>query len=112
MSDKNRHNILGMLEAIEKIEKYTKDISNADELFHNQLIFDACLMNFIVIGEMVARLDKSFKESNNKIEWEKIWSFRNIVAHNYFGINADEIWQIIKHRIPELKKELKAIIPK
>ncbi|MGB9596680.1 MAG: DUF86 domain-containing protein [Candidatus Poribacteria bacterium] len=80
MSSKNRHNVLGMLEAIEKIEKYTKDIANADELFNNQLIFDACLMNFIVIGEMTARLDKSFKESNNKIEWEKIWSFSELVS--------------------------------
>jgi uncharacterized protein with HEPN domain len=110
MSSKNRLSILGMLEAIEKIERFTKGISNATELSDDQLIFDGCLMNFIVIGEMVARLDESFKESNNAIEWEKIWSFRNIVAHDYFGINANEVWQIIKYRIPELKEQLKEII--
>jgi uncharacterized protein with HEPN domain len=109
MSDKNRLSIVGMLEAIEKIEKFTKGISDADEFFDDQLIFDGCLMNFIIIGEMVGRLDESFKESNNEIEWEKIWSFRNIVAHNYFGIDANEVWQIIRYKIPILKAQLKEI---
>ena len=110
MSNKNRLSILGMIEAIEKIEKFTKDIFNAAEFSDDQLIFDGCLMNFIVIGEMVSRLDESFKESNSKVEWERIKSFRNIVAHDYFGINANEVWQIIKYRIPELKVQLKDII--
>ena len=109
MSDRNRLAILAMLEAIGKIEEYTKGISNVDEFYAHKVIFDACLMNFIVIGEMVLRLDESFKENNEGIEWSKIKGFRNIVAHNYFGVDAEEVWQIIKGRIPDLKERLEKL---
>jgi len=46
------------------------------------------MMNFIVIGEMVARLTEEFVEQNTHVDWFKIRGFRNIVAHNYFGIDA------------------------
>jgi uncharacterized protein with HEPN domain len=109
MSDRNRFSILAILEAIEKIEEYTKGISNADEFYFHKVIFDACLMNFVVIGEMVLRLDESFKKNNKEIEWDKIKGFRNIVAHDYFGVDAEEVWQIIKQKMPDLKERLKAL---
>ncbi len=56
--------------------------------------FDAVMMNFIVIGEIVGRLSGEFKEKYNQINWKKVLGFRNIVAHNYFGIDA-EVWEII-----------------
>jgi len=109
MSDKNTFAILAMLEAIQKIEQFTKGISNADEFYSNQLVFDACLMNFIVIGEMTLRIDEPLKNSQD-IEWYKIKGFRNIVAHDYLGIDIEEVWQIIKNEIPKLKKQLEKII--
>ena len=110
MSDRNTFAILAMLEAIEKIEEFTKGVPNADEFYSNQLVFDACLMNFIVIGEMVARIDESLKDNHQEIEWYKIKGFRNIAAHDYLGIDVEEVWQIIKSEIPELKAQLKEII--
>lgn len=88
MSDKNTFAILAMLEAIQKIEEFTKGISNADEFYSNQLVFDACLMNFIVIGEMTLRIDDPLKNSTQEIEWYKIKGFRNIVAHDYLGVDV------------------------
>ena len=64
------------------------------------------MMQFVVIGEMIDRIDNEFKQANNQINWQKIKDFRNIVAHNYFGIDADEIWEIIQTKIKPLKKEL------
>ena len=63
-------------------------------------------MNFIIIGEMVARLTEEFVEQNTHVDWFKIRGFRNIVAHNYLGIDAEEVWQIITAHIPKLKKEI------
>ena len=99
-----------MLEAIAKIEEFTKGISNADEFYSNQLVFDACLMNFIVIGEMTLRIDESLKNGRQEIEWYNIKGFRNIIAHDYLGIDVEEVWQIIEHRLPKLKAQLKEII--
>ena len=110
MSDKNTFAILAMLEAIQKIEEFTKGISNADEFYSNQLVFDACLMNFILIGEMTLRIDESLKNDTQDIEWYKIKGFRNIVAHDYLGIDVEEVWQIIKSEMPKLKKQLEEII--
>lgn len=54
------------------------------------------MMNFVVIGEMVDKISDEFKKSLSNIEWIKIKGFRNIVAHDYFGIDAEEVLQIIK----------------
>jgi uncharacterized protein with HEPN domain len=61
------------------------------------------MMNFVVIGEMVAKLSEDFKSQHPEIEWGKMKGLRNIAAHNYFGIDAEEVWQIINHNIPALK---------
>ncbi len=110
MPDADRLNILSIQDSIQKILAYTKSYSSADELYQNQRDFDAVLMNFIVIGEMVSRLSEKFIERNTQTDWFKIKGFRNIVAHNYFGIDAEEVWQIIKTHIPILKADIKNIL--
>ena len=72
-------------------------------------LFDAVMMNFIALGEAVDKLSDNFKDDNNNIEWYKINSFRNIIAHDYFGVNASEVWQIIKNHLPKLKEDLMKI---
>lgn len=74
--------------------------------------FDASMMNFVIIGEMVSRLSDKFKSTYDHIDWFKISGFRNIVAHDYFGIDAEEVWQIINTHITDLEKELKIILDK
>ena len=87
-----------------------KGFSNPDQLNDDQLSFDAVLMNFIIIGEMVAKLSEDCKASHSSIEWSKIKGFRNLVAHDYFGIDAEEVWQIINNDLPKLKKDIEEII--
>ena len=90
-------------EAIERIDLYSKPLDSAEALYNDSKSFDAILMNFVIIGEMVAKLSDLFKNDNTEIEWWKIRGLRNIVAHDYFGIDAEEVWQIIQTKIPELK---------
>jgi len=52
------------------------------------------MMNFVIIGEMVVRLSEEFIEKYSYIDWHKIRGFRNIVAHNHFGTDAEEVWDI------------------
>ncbi len=95
MSDRDKLNLLSILDSTNKILEYSAGYTNADDFYENQRDFDAAMMNFIVIGEMVARLSEKFIDANEQIDWFKIRGFRNIVAHNYFGIDAEEVWQII-----------------
>ncbi len=92
MSDKDKLNLLSILDSTKKILEYSKGYSNADDFYEHQRDFDAAMMNFIIIGEMVARMSQEFIEQNNQIDWFKIRGFRNTVAHNYFGIDAEEVW--------------------
>ena len=70
-------------------------------------------MNFVVIGEMAEKLTDNFRfETDSQIDWFKIRGFRNIIAHNYFEIDAEEVWQIIKNSLTELEIEIKKILAK
>lgn len=109
---KTKLSLLSILEAIEKIERYTSIYKSADEFYHDERDFDATMMQFVIIGEMISKLDDNFKDEYSFVPWQKIKDFRNIVAHNYFGIDADEIWEIIVLKMNPLKQEIQAIIEK
>ena len=110
MSEKDKGNLLAIIDSCLKIEKFVDDISEADSFFADEKTFDAVLMNFVIIGEAVVRLSNELIEKEPQIQWTKIKSFRNIVAHNYFGVDAEEVWQITKNDLPELEKEIKKIL--
>ena len=92
MSTNDRANVLAILDAMTRIEGYTKGINTAKEFHETLVVFDATLMNFIVIGERVDRLSADLKDRNAALDWQKIKGFRNLVAHDYFGIDAEEVW--------------------
>jgi uncharacterized protein with HEPN domain len=106
LSETTTLNLQVLIEAIDKISLYTKDIDNADDFYHDQKSFDACMMQFVVIGETISRLDASFKEEHTTIPWQKIKNFRNIVAHDYFGIDPEEIWDIMTNKLLPLKNDI------
>ncbi len=110
MSEKDQANLLGIIDSSKKILDFTKGVSSADDFYADFKTFDAVLMNFVVIGESVAKLSQELRDQHSHIPWAKIKGFRNIVAHNYFGVDAEEVWQIIQTHIAVLLKDIKAII--
>ena len=112
MSEKDIANINAILEAAQKTRIYTSQLSDADEFYNDEKTFDATLMNFVIIGETVAKISEGIKLKNGHIPWIKIKDFRNIIAHNYFGVDAEEVWQIIQKFIPALIADLEQILRK
>ena len=110
MYDNITFNLQALIESIEKIELYSKDFDDADKFYHDQKSFDASMMQFVVIGEIISRLDEKFKISHSEIPWQKIKDFRNIIAHDYFGIDADEIWDIINNKLLPLKNDINGLL--
>jgi uncharacterized protein with HEPN domain len=110
MRTKDQHCLEAIIESIDRIIEYTSGFESADDFNNDHLNFDATMMNFVVIGEMVDKLSEDFKKTNSSVEWIKIKGFRNIVAHDYFGIDAEEVWQIIKNKIPDLKSGIIKIL--
>ena len=110
MLTKDQHRLESILEAIDRIIEYTSGINSPDDFNNDYRNFDATMMNFVVIGEMIDKISDEFKRKHSEIEWIKIKGFRNIVAHDYFGIDAEEVWQIIKTKIPTLKSDIKSLL--
>lgn len=110
MSEKDKGNLLAILEAVDKINSFTSGIPDAAAFYNDAKTFDATLMNFIVIGESVTRLSDTLKNKHTGIDWVKIKGFRNVIAHDYFGIDAEEIWQIIINHLPQLKKDILTLL--
>jgi len=101
--------ILLMHDAISKIFLYTSDLKSVDDFENDAESFDATIMNFIVLGEAVGKLSEPFKNRYPHIDWRKMYAFRNVLAHDYFGIYPAEVWEIIQKHLPKLKTDLEAI---
>jgi uncharacterized protein with HEPN domain len=110
MLTKDHYCLETIIEALDRIIEYTSGFGSADDFNNDYRNFDATMMNFVVIGEMVDKISDDFKRSHDNIEWIKIKGFRNIVAHDYFGIDAEEVWQIIKSKIPNLKTQIQILL--
>ena len=112
MLSKDQHCLDSILESIKKIQIYTSKFENPDQFNDNHLAFDAVMMNFMVIGEMIPKISEDLQNLHPEIEWVKLKGFRNLVAHDYFGIDAEEVWQIINNDLPVLQKQAIAILRK
>lgn len=110
MFEKDKGNLLAIIDSCSKILKFTDGLSDAEAFFADERTFDAVLMNFVIIGESVARLSEELRAMEDRVPWPKIKGFRNIVAHDYFGVDAEEVWQIIKNNIPELESQINNIL--
>jgi len=74
------------------------------------MAFDATLMNFVVIGEVVEKISRQVQDHFPEVPWSQIKSLRNIIAHAYFGVDAEEVWQIIQNDVPVFKIEIRRIL--
>ena len=98
-----------ILESIGEIEKYTKNISKK-RFFDSVMIQDAAVRRLEIIGEAVKNLPTSFKNRYPKIPWKKIAGTRDILIHEYFGVNVDLVWKIVNKNIPQLKKQISKLL--
>lgn len=97
-----------ILDSIKKIENYTGDLSYKD-FIENDMIRDAVLRNLEVIGEAAKSIPDEVRDQYPDVPWRRIVGLRNIVIHEYFGVDFENIWKIIKDNIPEVKPYIEQI---
>ncbi|HRS64161.1 MAG TPA: DUF86 domain-containing protein [Spirochaetota bacterium] len=94
-----------MKEAAFKILKYTDGFSY-ESFESDSKTYDSVLHNLLVIGESAARIPDEIREKNPHINWSGIIGMRNVIAHGYFSLDPQIIWETVKSRIPELKLQI------
>ncbi len=103
-----RERLLDILEAIERIEKYT---AKGKRAFKNDELIQNWMVNHIaVIGEACRALPDDFQARYANIPWADMIGMRNILIHHYFGIDTEAVWSVVVKDIPELKFNLETIL--
>jgi len=98
-------------ERIKLIENSTINISKS-KFLSDKLIIDATARRLEIIGEATKNIPDSLRNKYPDVSWKKIAGLRDIIVHNYFGIDLDIVWEIIKKDLPILKKQIKKILEK
>ncbi len=105
---KNLPYIEHILDTIKNIENSTSSLSK-EEFESNKDIVDATIRRIEVIGEAIKNISKILKEKYPQVKWKEIVRTRDKIIHQYFGVNLNIIWEIVKKDIPILNKQMQKI---
>lgn len=107
-SNKNILYIISSISAIEKIVIYTSGFSNSKELLlaNNQLNFNGTLTLLIAIAEETKKIDKDLLKVQPDINWQNITDMRNVLAHDYRGVDPEIVFDVVRNELPVLRKGL------
>lgn len=101
----NKIYILHILEAIDKILRYTKGVTFKRFLANDEKK-DAVVRNIEIIGEAATKLPLAYRKRFGSVPWRDVIDMRNRLIHEYFGVDYQIVWNVIKVELPVLKKQL------
>lgn len=98
-----------ILDACEKIEQY---VSVGHERFMAESHWqDAVIRQLEIIGEAAKNLSDTFRDEHPGIPWRRVCGLRDVLIHNYMGVDLDAVWEVTQTSLPGLKVEMQAILP-
>ena len=97
-----------ILESIDLIEGYSEGITLV-EFIESPQLQDAIIRRIEIIGEAVKNLPEDFKKDHPEIAWQKIAGMRDVLIHQYFGVDLALTWDVIQSDIPDLKQNISRI---
>lgn len=110
MSERSTQLLLeDMQESLLKIFKFTDGLDR-DAFMGDELVIDAVLRNFEVIGEAASQLPDEFVDEHPDVEWHKMIGMRNRLIHGYFGVSTGIVWETIRQHLPFLRDQLKELL--
>jgi uncharacterized protein with HEPN domain len=95
--------------ALAKIEQYTAALS-FEQFAANQLVIDAVVRNFEIVGEAVRNIPSEVTAAHSDIPWEKMIGMRNKVIHEYFGVDEEILWKTVKEDLPVFRGQIAKIL--
>ena len=98
-----------MLESCQRILRYTNRFT-VEQFIQNDLVYDAVLRNIEIIGEAAKHIPDDIQQEHAEIDWRRIAGMRDIVAHHYFSIHNEIVWDVVTNKIPILLEQIRSIL--
>lgn len=98
-----------IVEAIAKIRRYTAGLSH-DAFSKDEKTLDAVVRNLEVIGEAAKKVPLKVRSKHRQVDWKKIAGLRDILIHEYFGVDIEIIWDILENKLPALETQVRDIL--
>lgn len=98
-----------IIESIELIEQFVEGIDIGD-FIDNKMIHSAVIRQLEIIGEASKLVSDDLKNKYTAIPWKIMGDMRNILIHEYFGVDLIAVWDTVKNDIPKLKQDVNEII--
>jgi uncharacterized protein with HEPN domain len=98
-----------ILDSIYQIQEYTEGL-NKKEFLAKRLVQDGTIRQIEIIGEATKNVSEPLKERYSHIPWKEVAGMRDKLIHNYFGVDIDAVWDVVKKDIPVLKVEILTIM--
>ncbi len=98
-----------MTKAIRSIQEFLAGVEFSS-FISNQMMRDAVVRNIEIIGEAARKIPLSVQDQYPEIPWKQMYIMRNIIAHEYFGIDYDVVWKIARDYLPKNLADLEKVI--
>ena len=97
-----------ILQSIQYIEEDTKGFT-FEKFKSARTIQDAVIRNIEIIGEAAKNISREFMKEHKELPWRDMVSMRDKLAHSYFGVDLDIVWDVVIKDLPGLKRKIKAL---
>ena len=101
-SDPDLLYLIHIAERVDRIEEIA--VQGREAFLSSHILQDAVIRNFEVIGEATKRLTDEIKGRYPDVPWHRVAGFRDVLIHNYMGVDLDEVWNVIDQALPQLKR--------
>lgn len=98
-----------IIDAIDRILNYTEGIDQK-EFKENNMIQDAVVRNFEIIGEATKNISSELREDTDHIPWKNMAGMRDKLIHNYMGVDLNAVWKTIDDILPSLHKDISDLL--
>jgi len=95
-------------QAIIRKEEYTA--TGREAFLGNHLAQDATIRQLEIIGEAVKALSAPLKDAHPEIPWRRIAGLRDVLIHDYFGVDLEAVWEVVEQKLPTLKDKITELL--
>lgn len=104
----DRERLLDIAEAIDRIIKYTR---RGRKDFEDQELIQTWVIHHIeIVGEAARRISPGLQEAHPEVPWAQVVAMRNVLAHDYFGLDVERVWNAVERDLPDLRRQVQVLL--